>query len=305
MAAPYLELAAACSNLRSINLGSTLGIDPFLEELAKAAKGKLVCVKAASSDISSRGLLALSQHCPNLERLDLYSTMKITWDSWKIFPAFTNLRHLNLRQASSTQDLTEALRMFVPSVTKLRTLIVNRASDSMADLISEHLRYLEDFRCDGSGVNDPNRFVRVLVAKCPRLQHFQFLGSRISAEGILHLARLKNLRVLDLSKSQQLTDKALAEIWECHPSPIRELVLGNCLDLSDDTIERIIARNPEELQVLSIAQDRNITTKFMYDLVTSCKLTRLVIGTNEKIAYQHLTDLKQVATRQIPSIRIE
>lgn len=306
---PHYLLADHLSNLESLYLVDCQSVDKFLGRVASAAGSRLRRLNVCGSDVSSESLGLVALHCRNLERLNIASTSRISWNAWSVIGKLTSLRSLNVHRASPSSDLTAPFADLLPQLRRVRKLVTLLATDQMLDLIARNLPLLEDFRCDASRLQKPTATLRALCAGCPLLRRLDLVGLGSTApanekleKAVESLSSLAALEHIDLSAS--LIDDNTFEIL-CKLLKPRALILDSCRHLSDQALVRLAKQPRPHLHHLAVGQSKTINFDPLVSALFSCpNLVRLKCSSSEKIGYR-MAELRKIALLRTPICRIE
>jgi len=203
--------------LREVDLSWTAITDCSLKLLGNAAKGSLTKVKARGCSFQGRktvtneGVCALAA-CGNLRVLKMYDYGHVTDAAI-------------LKLAECCADVTE---LSVPSCYSLTDEAVINAAGLWGDLSAIDISGIL-FISDAS--------LKALAAFCP-LRDLRICGCRaVTDHGIAELAACKSdLRRVDVSCCDALTDTAIRLLAKRHASSLESLQAANCPLISDEGV---------------------------------------------------------------------
>jgi len=244
---------------------------------------------------------------PNLQNLNLTGCEDLPAEAISEIPLWCpHLRELHL---SSCRQLTDQiLGMIVTTCQELRSLVVQnceRLTDQAIIQIALHCPRLEILNLSHTNtlsdlfLNEDSfevqcthlrqldlagcRYLSTMTATtllqhCPNLEWLK-LGKTIQhlSPGVIEAIALycKNLRYLDLTGCQDLSDVRIQEIVQrnCH---LRTLILENCLYMSCETLP-IIAKYGHELQSINLNGWFVLTDQALRELAAGCPNLREVL----------------------------
>ena len=220
---------------------------------------------------------------PDISELRLYDCSRINSDKIEQIAYITpNLTTLQLSFCGRLLDTT--LAAIVSRLHSLKHLILTGPFLITTQAWKSALQTIGVGLCTFE-ISDTARWdeacCQTLVTQCPNLETVGM--KRINGlcnETIQHLARLKNLKVLDLTEPfGVVTDEYIVPIIRSAGKNLEKLVLDGCTELGDETFQAIIQYCPN-LQSLSLALLDRITDEAVVKGFKSWKKNHGLVNLN-------------------------
>ncbi len=157
--------------------------------------------------ISNDALKGIAEHFPNLESLVVQRTG--IGDSGVNF--LTTLKHLNLVDLKFTQITSKSLKA-ISKIGSLQSLFVDGTKVSLSELGAPDLRRLS---ADGLHLNE---LELKSVLRHKKLEQLSLNRTNLSDAGLIRLASLKNLQVLEIKNCANITASGIDKFRLAHPS---------------------------------------------------------------------------------------
>ncbi|KZT29294.1 RNI-like protein [Neolentinus lepideus HHB14362 ss-1] len=260
-------------------------------------------------DLSDRTLVVLASAAVHLEGIDLTSCKEVTdVGVCEIAAQCAGLQWIRLNGVVGVRDPSVSLiAKTIPHLSELELCdLPLLTASSVRDIwmFSRKLRRFRLSRCPqltdqafpapGNGVSSVSLTTMSGAGKGDRSEPASWL-TLLPPLILQHTA--ENLRVLDVSYCNKLTDRAIEGIVQ-HAPRIQTLVLSGCTSLTDAAIERVCNLG-DFLDVLMLAHVSNITDKALVQLSRSCTKLRCV-----DLAFcRRVTDLGVSELASLPNIR--
>ncbi len=135
---------------------------------------------------------------------------------------------------------------------------------------AKHLEVLDLSNCYSLTAN----FGRILREKCQNLNTLILHGvSQTDDSTIYNISHIESLRELDLGLCRKLTDESLSNLAKNKPNTLRKLTLTGLLNITNSGIKKIISSNMETLihLCLNILPQKSVDGQDFLELLPKCK----------------------------------
>ncbi|KAK0662461.1 putative SCF E3 ubiquitin ligase complex F-box protein [Cercophora samala] len=282
---------------------------------------------ACLHDTVSDGSVVPLASCTRVERLTLTNCVKIT--DTGLIPLITNNDHLLALDVSNDSQITEAsiyaIAQYCRRLQGLNISGCHKVSPESMITLAENCRFLKRLK-----LNDcqqlTNQAVLAFAEHCPNileidLHQCKLIGNEpvtaliekgqalrelrlancdmIDDSAFLSLPNktFENLRILDLTSCDKLTDRAVQKIIEVAPR-LRNLVFAKCRQLTDEALYAIAGLG-KNLHFLHLGHCHQITDEAVKKLVAECNRIRYIdLG-----CCTHLTDDSVMKLATLPKLK--
>ncbi|KAK4669623.1 SCF ubiquitin ligase complex subunit [Podospora pseudopauciseta] len=282
---------------------------------------------ACLHDTVSDGSVVPLASCTRVERLTLTNCGKIT--DTGLIPLITNNDHLLALDVSNDSQITEAsiyaIAQYCKRLQGLNISGCHKVSPESMITLAENCRFLKRLK-----LNDcqqlTNQAVLAFAEHCPNileidLHQCKLIGNEpvtaliekgqalrelrlancemIDDNAFLSLPNrtFENLRILDLTSCDKLTDRAVQKIIEVAPR-LRNLVFAKCRQLTDEALYAIAGLG-KNLHFLHLGHCHQITDEAVKKLVAECNRIRYIdLG-----CCTHLTDDSVMKLATLPKLK--
>ncbi|KAK0735337.1 hypothetical protein B0T21DRAFT_184530 [Apiosordaria backusii] len=282
---------------------------------------------ACLHDTVSDGSVVPLASCTRVERLTLTNCVKIT--DTGLIPLITNNDHLLALDVSNDSQITEAsifaIAQYCKRLQGLNISGCHKVSPESMIVLAENCRFLKRLKlndcqqltnqavlafaehcrnileidlhqCKLIG-NEP---VTALIEKGQALRELRLANcDLIDDNAFLSLPNktFENLRILDLTSCDKLTDRAVQKIIEVAPR-LRNLVFAKCRQLTDEALYAIAGLG-KNLHFLHLGHCHQITDEAVKKLVAECNRIRYIdLG-----CCTHLTDDSVMKLATLPKLK--
>ncbi|KAK3595438.1 hypothetical protein CHS0354_003433 [Potamilus streckersoni] len=282
---------------RYLNLGYQMKLtDQVLGQLSLFSERVIYVDLTDCRFLTNTGIRALLNRCRYLQTLKLMRCLDITDDAFiglDIGKASPHIQKLHFEGCSRLTDKT--IIQFAkgcPDIQLLHLNHCNRMTDEGIVTLAENCHKLKRLLLDHCQmVTDDS--ARALAHNCPDLEYLNLMSCGLSDEGVFQLAKLKKLKVLDLSNIAKLTPRSVVKVaqhctqLEClnislnhvmddacmtgiaqFGSNLRRLYCVSC-NITDEGLKNLAKYRPN-LEALDIAWCRMVTIKGVKALSEAC-----------------------------------
>ena len=176
--------------------------------------------------ISNDALKGVAEHFPNLESLVVQQTG--IGDSGVNF--LTTLKHLNLVDLKFTQITSKALKA-ISKISSLQLLFVDGTKVSLSELDAPDLRRLS------ANELHLNELDLKSILRHKKLGQLSLSRTNLSDAGLMRLASLKNLQILEIQNCANITASGIDKFRRAHPT----CQVSN-VDTSESVKQRLLER---------------------------------------------------------------
>ncbi|KAL4230606.1 hypothetical protein ACF0H5_010983 [Mactra antiquata] len=199
------------------------------------------------NNLSCEMIRTVSDNCTHLKRINVEGCEKVDYRCSGYLARCCELTHINLSHCTAICDRSVSLiSRKLPNLLSINLDGIDSITDSAVDVIvSQHCEHLQEIELDGAEISDI---------------------------GIQHLSLCKQLKCLELSFAECLTDQALEYIQELKNLEVLRLRKG--YDLSDEAISKLFKTGSlSKLQCLNLSECSRITDEVVLDIVQACGVT--------------------------------
>jgi len=192
-------------------------------------------------DLADDALQNLVKHCKQLESVDLGNCRQLTHRGVSaLFAASPNLQHINLENCSAVK--ISAFKGLEKKCPKLEHVVL-------------------------SGVYEIDKYALEFLGVSENIKKLNVSNCSVDDEGISHL-KLKKLQELHLAKCTAVTDKGLKHVADSAPD-LEVINLSNCSKITDEGLQQL-ALKCHKIHTIILSYCNNITAKGIQNLATSC-----------------------------------
>ncbi|XP_041355889.1 uncharacterized protein LOC121373357 [Gigantopelta aegis] len=216
------------------------------------------------------GIISVLRKCSNLRTFKMARYSKFLDDTFAhIGTCCPALRHLNLDVCyfSVTDKTLIGIGKGCPHLEYLYLSQCNLISDEGMVMIARGCPKLKQLRVDQC-VKIKDKSLQELANGCPDIDYLHLLSCSLTDNGIEHLSKLLNLRMLDISKIQQLSSRCVEMmVRSCKKLTVLSVSLNRAVD---DECIRVIVQECTNLKRFSCVAC-NITDKALEYMGTYSK----------------------------------
>ncbi|KAI9753119.1 MAG: hypothetical protein M4579_005333 [Chaenotheca gracillima] len=255
------------------------------------------CTKLSDSGVTSlikgnRALLAL-----DISGLELISDHTLT----AVAENCNRLQGLNITGCRQVTDKSMiAVSENCPSIKRLKLNDCSQLTNDSIVALANNCRQMLEIDLHGcSNITDIS--VTALLSRGASLRELRLAScSKIKDEAFLSLPNEKvfeNLRILDLTACENLTDVAVAKIISSAPR-LRNLVLAKCKKITDDAVFSI-TKLGKNLHYVHLGHCAQITDRAVNELIKCCNRIRYI----DLACCHRLTDVSITSLSTLPKLR--
>eukprot|EP00899_Mesostigma_viride_P000706 jgi/Mesvir1/10636/Mv09274-RA.1 len=218
-------IAASCRGLEALDVSGCDIDSRSVKEVARSCHALRRLAVACCKGVTNNTLVVLSQHCPQLEELDVEETRVTGRGIATLARACPRLQRLRV-PACATDDIIVQVADHCRELEQLSVRHCGRVTDASIVSIAACCPRLQ--RLDASGCSRiTDAGVTSLARGCPGLGHLDIPSAEVSDEGMRAVAEhCRQLEYLGVSY-QRITDAALLEIV-CNCPQLRCLKVKDC-----------------------------------------------------------------------------
>jgi F-box and leucine-rich repeat protein GRR1 len=265
-----------CNNLTDSGLIALVSNNSHLYSLDISLLPATATAGGFRDNITAASIDAITEHCPRLQGLNISGCQKISNDSLvRLAQRCRYIKRLKFNECSQIQD--EAVLAFAencPNILEIDLQQCRHIGNEPVTALFSKGNALRELRLGGCELVDDSAF----LALPPNRTY-------------------EHLRILDLSNSTAVTDRAIEKIIEVAPR-LRNLVLQKCRNLTDAAVYAIslLGRN---LHFLHMGHCSQITDDGVKRLVANCNRIRYIdLG-----CCQNLTDDSITRLATLPKLK--
>ena len=285
--------------LKEITLHGTVASVSLTTLIVQSCR-ELICIKLYSSIVVDAALIAIAQHCPKLETLQLLNTCKLTYNSLIALSE----RGLPLDELEivpipimPTVDIARLCNHALSCIHHLRTYHLNENAQEvtilipyMTGLTSVYLEYYYLYK----------KYIPLLTQYCHKLTKIQVCtrNCHIDYNLILSLC-CANLLLQELSINVQcdITDTALIELIHACPH-LHTLSLPYETEITDIGV-LALSEQCTQLRQLTLCNCDKVTEPAVLQLLQRCrKLTKLKVS-NSSLSEETWTQLDRYTQKRV------
>ncbi|KAL1838750.1 hypothetical protein VTJ49DRAFT_2248 [Mycothermus thermophilus] len=241
-----------CNKLTDTGLVALITNSRHLYSLDVSAQTPLSTV-TSNDHITDASINALAENCPQLQGLNISGCQRISNDSLiRLAKSCRYIRRLKLNDCNQVQD--DAVFAFAENCPNILEIDLNQCrlvTNAPVTALFTHGTALRELR----------------LANCELLDDEAFLALPSNRT-------FDHLRILDISNSMGITDRAIEKIIEVAPR-LRNLVLQKCRNLTDAAVYAI-SKLGKNLHFLHLGHCGHITDDGVKRLVASCNRIRYI-----------------------------
>jgi Leucine Rich repeat len=229
------------------------------------------------------GFDAILDKCQNMKELCISSINRefLKFTALDVNPPILRLQDIELE---CLPDLIESavigLISRCPDLMRLCVWGRSRVTDATLLALGEHCPKLQHVNLSHCGTIT-DKGLDSLISGCHKLEQLFLAGLlQVTDVGLSAIARLTNLKALDLSKNCNITSGAIISLavncrW------LEDINLNGCTNVTDETVQRIAPNVPGLLE-LKLARCHGLTDASLYAIAEHCPLIKgLSIQFNE------------------------
>jgi F-box and leucine-rich repeat protein GRR1 len=258
-----------CSNLTDSGLIALVSNNSHLYSLDISLLPAVTAGAAFRDNITAASIDAITEHCPRLQGLNISGCQKISNSSLiRLAQRCRYIKRLKFNECSQIQDRTVlAFAENCPNILEIDLQQCRLIGNEPVTALFTKGNALRELRLGGCELVDDTAFLS--------------LPSNRTYE---------HLRILDLSNSTAITDRAIEKIVEV-ASRLRNLVLQKCRNLTDAAVYAI-SRLGRNLHFLHMGHCSQITDDGVKRLVTMCNRIRYIdLGCCQNLTDDSITKL--------------
>ncbi|KAK4198883.1 putative SCF E3 ubiquitin ligase complex F-box protein [Triangularia verruculosa] len=267
---------ASCTRVERLTLTNCAKItDTGLIPLIANNSHLLALDVSNDNQITEASIYAIAQHCKRLQGLNISGCHKVSPES--MITLAENCRFLKRLKLNDCQQLTnEAVLAFAehcPNILEIDLHQCKLIGNEPVTALIEKGQALRELRLVNCDLIDDNAFLS------------------------LPDKTFENLRILDLTSCDKLTDRAVQKIIQVAPR-LRNLVFAKCRQLTDDALYAIAGLG-KNLHFLHLGHCHQITDEAVKKLVAECNRIRYIdLG-----CCTHLTDDSVMKLATLPKLK--
>lgn len=205
----FSHIVRLCPKLVLLDISGSFVLSEFLIVIPKDLQGISL---AECAWLTSTTLKKIAEICPNIKQMVLSSNFQLNFAAWGELIKFKQLKDLNLSRCHQISD--EDL------------VIILKACGGVTDFVLDECRKIDD------------RGFFELAKSLLRLTNLSLSHCAISDSALLEIVtRCRSLRVLNLARCEQLTEKGFRELAK-HAFVLRELNVKDC-NVTQTTIDEM------------------------------------------------------------------
>ena len=272
-----------CMDWRSVDIltrwkfkGIDLNIPPYVTSLIVHTCLELTSIELDSSTVDDAVVIAITQHCPKLEKLVLKSK-KITWTSLlALSEQSLHLKELDICSIPSipTADIAWRCSHALSCVCKIVFDSLHQNGQD-ASILLPYMTGLTSVYL----AKDSHIYLPQLTQYCHKLTTIEVYDKNCSVEDILPLCRANSQLQSNCFFLTAITDIALIELIHACPL-LRSLCLPYATNITDTDMLTLSEKCPQ-LQELEVFRSHNVTEAAVLQLLQRCrKLTSMAVSTS-------------------------
>lgn len=227
-----IKILQRCTHLKCISISSNRLTDDGVTILAENAKELTSLNLIECKEVTHIGVLAIAKNQRNLVELNLSECWQVESAGFiAIAENLTNLKKLNLNRRTGGHLTDEVMIEIAQRLTKLEELSLAQTVDNKITDIS----------------------LKSIAKHLPLLKSLNLSNCKMSDEGLIALASLTKLEVLDISHSWKLTDTSLVKVAK-KLTNLEKLYLSGCTGITD-TSAYAIAEHLKKLKVIDLSAE--------------------------------------------------
>ncbi|KAK7096258.1 hypothetical protein V1264_005574 [Littorina saxatilis] len=204
----------------------------------------LILSDGLSTLLTDDGVVKALQQCPHLKKVKFNRCFFFSDEAFEsVGHACHNLVCLNLSGCFTVTDKT--LLAISEGCRQLQDLDIGQCAkitDSGVCAVARGCGHLTRFRLDQCG-KLTNSAVEAIAEGCPQLQYLHLLSCSLNDAGILHLAKLTKLAVLDISNVSQLSPRVVERVTASCPH-LETLAISLNRAIDDQCLKHIVQHCP-------------------------------------------------------------